>query len=123
MPGAGGRATPHHVGSRLSPPAARAAQGTLSGDSSMSEQSNHHDGRGADSADLSAAPLGPPPQSSFRHKAWQVFQVVQARLRFIALLVVLGLVLGSWGTLTNYWEKWTRSGAARAAASSDVEYF
>jgi multidrug efflux pump subunit AcrA (membrane-fusion protein) len=63
------------------------------------------------------------PPRGFWHNVWQVLQVVQARLRFIALLVVFGLVLGSWGTLSNYWEKWTRSGTARAAAGSDFEYF
>jgi multidrug efflux pump subunit AcrA (membrane-fusion protein) len=89
----------------------------------MSEQSNHRDGQGADGADLSARPPADDPGHGFWHKAWQVFQVVQARLRFIALLVVLGLVLGSWGTLSNVWEKWTRPAAAQAAAASDVEWF
>jgi RND family efflux transporter MFP subunit len=31
-----------------------------------------------------------------------------ARLRFIALLAVLGVVLTQWGTLVAHWEKWTR---------------
>jgi multidrug efflux pump subunit AcrA (membrane-fusion protein) len=86
----------------------------------MSEQNIHHDGRGA--ALSARAPGGRPPHG-FWHNTWQVLQVVQARLRFIALLVVLGLVLGSWGTLSNYWEKWTRPATAQAAAGSDVEWF
>ena len=67
-------------------------------------------------ADLSARAPGDRPRHGFWHNAWQVFQVVQARLRFIALIAVLGFVLGSWGTLSNYWEKWTRPAVAQAAA-------
>jgi multidrug efflux pump subunit AcrA (membrane-fusion protein) len=59
----------------------------------------------------------------FWGKLWQVLQVVQARLRFVALLVLLGLVFSSWGTLSNYWEKWTRVASAEPAGESDVEYF
>lgn len=69
----------------------------------------------------------PPPAAGPRHgfwwKVWQVLQVVQARLRFIALLVLLGLVFSYWGTLGNYWDKWTRVASAEPAAESDVEYF
>jgi Cu(I)/Ag(I) efflux system membrane fusion protein len=56
-------------------------------------------------------------------KLWQVLQVVQARLRFVALLLLLGLVFSYWGTLANYWEKWTRVASAEPAGEPDVEYF
>src|SRR5690242_6529493 len=88
----------------------------------MSEQ-NNHDPQGANGADYSGRPPGGQPRHGFWYTAWQVLQVVQLRLRFIALLVVLGFVLGSWGTLSNYWEKLTRPAAAQAAASGDVEWF
>jgi Cu(I)/Ag(I) efflux system membrane fusion protein len=44
-----------------------------------------------------------------------------ARLRFIAILLVIGLVIMQWDTLAAYYDKWTRSSAE--AAASDVEYF
>src|SRR5690242_19856583 len=44
-----------------------------------------------------------------------------ARLRFIAILLVIGLVIMQWDTISAYYDKWTRSSAA--AAESDVEYF
>jgi multidrug efflux pump subunit AcrA (membrane-fusion protein) len=62
------------------------------------------------------------PPHSFGWKTWQVLKTVQARLRFIALLAVIGLVIGNWTTINNYWEKWTRSADA-GTASSDDEWF
>jgi Cu(I)/Ag(I) efflux system membrane fusion protein len=44
-----------------------------------------------------------------------------ARLRFIAILLVIGLVIMQWDTISAYYDKWTRSSAE--AAESDVEYF
>ena len=39
---------------------------------------------------------------------WFVFKAVEIRLRLIAILVGMGLVIGYWDTLTNYWDRWTR---------------
>jgi Cu(I)/Ag(I) efflux system membrane fusion protein len=48
--------------------------------------------------------------------AWQrfvlIFKVVEVRLRFIGVLIVVGLFLGYWDTITNHWDKQTRSGGA-----------
>ena len=68
-----------------------------------------------------AAPAG----NGFFWKAWQVLKVAQARLRFIAILAVIGTVIGSWDTLAAYYAKWTRPlyGQQTDAAASDVEYF
>src|ERR1700731_3437194 len=56
---------------------------------------------------------GAPP---VRLKAWQrfvlVFKVVEVRLRFVGVLIVVGLFLGYWDTITNHWDKQTRSGGA-----------
>lgn len=49
--------------------------------------------------------------------------VVLARLRFIAILVVIGVVMMKWDTLTAYYEKWTRPAAPPATAETNVEYF
>lgn len=51
-----------------------------------------------------------------------VIRVAVARLRFIAILAVIGLILLQWDRLTAEFEKWTRPKNA-AAASSDYEFF
>ena len=60
-------------------------------------------------------------------KAWWWFHflilVNLARLRFIAILIVIGAVIMKWDTLTAYYEKWTRPAGTAAVAESDVEYF
>src|SRR3954462_9150675 len=60
---------------------------------------------------------------SFGWKVWQVLKTVQARLRFVAILVGIGLVIGNWTLLSAYWEKWTRPAGGQEAADADVEYF
>jgi Cu(I)/Ag(I) efflux system membrane fusion protein len=54
---------------------------------------------------------------------WLVVKVVLARLRFLAILAVIGAVLIYWDTLTQYWNKWTRPAVAASEAGSDSEYF
>jgi Cu(I)/Ag(I) efflux system membrane fusion protein len=63
-----------------------------------------------------------PPVHGFWWKTWQVVKTVQARLRFIAILAGIGLVIGNWSTINNYYEKWTRSGPEEVAAG-DLEWF
>jgi Cu(I)/Ag(I) efflux system membrane fusion protein len=46
-----------------------------------------------------------------------------ARLRFVAILVVIGVVITQWDLLVAYYEKWTRPRAAAAAAGSEFEWF
>jgi Cu(I)/Ag(I) efflux system membrane fusion protein len=52
-----------------------------------------------------------------------VILVKLARLRFIAILVAIGVVITQWDTLVSYYEKWTRPTNAAAAVSSDHEFF
>jgi RND family efflux transporter MFP subunit len=59
---------------------------------------------------------------------WQRFklilEVVEVRLRFIAVLVVTGLLIGYWDTVKNYWDKWTRPAAAASLAlAPDQEFY
>jgi Cu(I)/Ag(I) efflux system membrane fusion protein len=59
---------------------------------------------------------------------WQkvklVVKVIEVRLRFIAILVATGLVIGYWDTITNYWDKWTRPAAAAVSqVASDQEFY
>ncbi|MBI1900492.1 MAG: efflux RND transporter periplasmic adaptor subunit [Planctomycetia bacterium] len=49
--------------------------------------------------------------------------MIEIRLRFILVLVVLGLVIGYWSTIKNYWDKWTRPSASGAAALAGGEEF
>src|SRR2546423_12714452 len=71
--------------------------------------------------------LRPPPGLDFLQRAWWWFDFVilvkLARLRFVAILVVISLVITQWDLLIAYYEKWTRPAGAAAAASSDYEWF
>ena len=44
----------------------------------------------------------------FWQRAWLVLKTVQARLRFVLILVAIGVLIASWDTITAYYEKWTR---------------
>jgi Cu(I)/Ag(I) efflux system membrane fusion protein len=66
----------------------------------------------------------PAQEHGFGWKTWQVLKVVQARLRFVAILVAVGLVIGFWDNISNYYEKWTRPlYGHESQVNSDVEYF
>jgi len=71
--------------------------------------------------------LRAPPGLSFWGKAWWWFDflilVKLARLRFIAILAAIGLIITQWDTLLAYYEKWIRPAADAAGAERDVEYF
>jgi hypothetical protein len=65
--------------------------------------------------------LRAPAHLGFWGKAWWWFDflilVKLARLRFIAILIVIGLVIVKWDLLTAYYEKWTRPESSKAASS------
>jgi multidrug efflux pump subunit AcrA (membrane-fusion protein) len=61
-------------------------------------------------------------------KVWWWFHfailVKLARLRFLAILAVIGALIVYWDTLAAYYEKWTRPlRGTEQVAASDVEYF
>jgi membrane fusion protein, copper/silver efflux system len=60
-------------------------------------------------------------------KAWWWFHflilVKLARLRFIAILLVIGVVITQWDTLASYYDRWTKPASGTEAAASDVEFF
>jgi multidrug efflux pump subunit AcrA (membrane-fusion protein) len=65
-----------------------------------------------------------PTHDRFWHRAWQVLKTVQARLRFIAILAVIGAAIVYWDTLKAHYEKWARPiVGADAATSADAEYW
>jgi Cu(I)/Ag(I) efflux system membrane fusion protein len=47
---------------------------------------------------------------------WFAFKAIEIRLRFVAILVGIGLVIGYWDTLTNHWDKWTRPASVATIA-------
>src|SRR6188472_3626607 len=71
--------------------------------------------------------LHAPPELHGMSKVWWWFHflilVNLARLRFVGILVVIGIVIMKWDTLTAHYEKWTRPTTAEAAVEQDVEYF
>ncbi|MBA3484206.1 MAG: efflux RND transporter periplasmic adaptor subunit [Pirellulales bacterium] len=71
--------------------------------------------------------LRAPPDLRGWRKAWWWFHflilVKLARLRFIAILLLIGFVITQWDTLAAHYEKWTRPANAVASGGSDVEYF
>lgn len=72
--------------------------------------------------------LHAPPKLTGWRKAWWWFDFIilvnLARLRFIAILVVIGIVIMKWDWLLANYDKWTRPAASiTAVAASDVEYF
>src|SRR2546422_9586228 len=70
--------------------------------------------------------LHAPPRLHGWQKVWWWFDflilVNLARFRFIAILLVIGLVILKWDLLTAYYEKWTRPTMPKGA-SSDFEFF
>src|SRR5204862_1473738 len=71
--------------------------------------------------------LRAPPDLHGWQKAWWWFHflilVKLARLRFIAILVVIGVAITQWDTFAAYYEKWTRPSGAVAEGGSSIEYF
>src|SRR5208283_5193300 len=59
-------------------------------------------------------------REKFKVVGWAIFN----RLRFIAVLVSVGLFIGYWDTLMNYWDKWVQSGnVAARQLDPDHEFY
>jgi Cu(I)/Ag(I) efflux system membrane fusion protein len=56
-------------------------------------------------------------------KTWMVVKTLQARLRFVAILAGIGLVIGNWRTINAHWELWTRPAHGDESASDQFEWF
>jgi hypothetical protein len=71
--------------------------------------------------------LRAPPHLHGWRKAWWWFDFIVlvklARLRFIGILVVIGVVITQWDTLVAYYDRWTRPAESAQAAGADTEYF
>ncbi len=71
--------------------------------------------------------LRAPPGLKGWRKAWWWFDFIilvkLARLRFIAILAVIGVVITQWDLLVAHYERWTRPAADTAAGSGEFEWF
>src|ERR1700687_1035735 len=72
--------------------------------------------------------LHAPPGLAGWRKAWWWFDFIilvkLARLRFIAVLVLIGFVVTQWDTLVAYYERWTRpQEGQQQVAGQDIEWF
>src|SRR5436190_17911528 len=71
--------------------------------------------------------LRAPPGLSDLGKAWWWFDFIVlvklARLRFIAVLAVIGIVITQWDLLSAHYDKWTRPSGPTAGAAGNVEWF
>lgn len=71
--------------------------------------------------------LHAPPELSGWRKAWWWFDFIilvnLARLRFVAILVLIGVVITQWDKLSAYYDKWTRSAEAAGGADASSEWF
>lgn len=80
-----------------------------------------------DEQELDEGGLRAPSHLSPLGKAWWWFDFVilvkLARLRFIAILAAIGVVITQWDTFVAYYEKWTRPAATASAVASDTEFF
>ena len=81
------------------------------------------------------APTPPPPEQPDgeehliepgHSRFWAVLKVLNVRLRFIFLMVLVGVMASQWENITNHVDRWRHPGAASmptAAAAEQVEYF
>jgi membrane fusion protein, copper/silver efflux system len=72
--------------------------------------------------------LRPPSGLSFWRRVWWWFDflilVKLARLRFVAILLVIGVIITQWDLLVSYYEKWTRpAGGTASAGAGEFEWF
>ncbi|MEX2092047.1 MAG: efflux RND transporter periplasmic adaptor subunit [Pirellulales bacterium] len=63
------------------------------------------------------------PHTTAGQKFWFTVKAIEIRLRFIAVLVGIGLVIGYWDWIQNHWDKWTRPAADSVAAPASGEEF
>ena len=55
---------------------------------------------------------------------WFALRMIEVRLRFIAVLVAIGLTIGYWETLQNYWDRYTKPSVTTASnVAQDSEFY
>jgi Cu(I)/Ag(I) efflux system membrane fusion protein len=48
---------------------------------------------------------------------------MNVRLRFVALMVIIGLVAGNWENIMNHYDRWRRPAGSDMVASTNIEYY
>ena len=75
----------------------------------------------SDPSNQLVAPDVVPPKLGWQRLKF-ILKAAEVRLRFIAVLVALGLAIAYWDTIQNYWDRWTRPKSVDVA-ETDVEYY
>jgi membrane fusion protein, copper/silver efflux system len=74
-----------------------------------------------------AEKTGDGPRSSGRfvlHELWAFLRIMNVRLRFIFLMVLVGVIAGHWESIMNHYDRWRRPAVASAMVQEQpVEYF
>src|SRR5260221_7940311 len=89
---------------------------------------NGHEPAGFEQSPNDEGGLRAPPDLHGWRKAWWWFDFIilvkLARLRFIGILALIGVIITQWDTITAYYDKWTRPiNQTDSVASSNIEYF
>ena len=70
--------------------------------------------------------LRAPPGLTGWRKAWWWFDFIilvkLARLRFVAVLVLIGAIITQWDLLTAYYDRWIHDSASGSATAGDVAW-
>ncbi len=57
-------------------------------------------------------------------RIWTFIRIMNVRLRFIFLMVLVGLVVGYWENINNYYDRWRRPATAEASVqAAAIEYY
>lgn len=57
-------------------------------------------------------------------RIWTFIRILNVRLRFIFLMVLVGLIVGYWENITNYYDRWQRPAVLADTVHSDaIEYY
>jgi membrane fusion protein, copper/silver efflux system len=66
----------------------------------------------------------PPVKSSKAHRIWTVVRILQVRLRFIVLMVLVGIIAGNWENIMNHYDRWRRPAAVAVGEQpQEIEYY
>ncbi len=52
--------------------------------------------------------VSPPKKSNFAKRLWTGIEILNVRLRFIFLMILVGLIAGHWDSIMNHIDRWTR---------------
>ena len=94
----------------------------------MTDRFNNHLLTAHDELDvIDEGGLRAPPELTGWRKAWWWFDFIilvkLARLRFVGILALIGVIITQWDTLVAYYDRYTRPAEAATVTSSEVEWF